>query len=85
MQIAFRKFALKAALMATSVAISGAAYGYASEDGDRWEILRDFPLAASAAVEVGFVSQAPSGSHFAARFSDIRFEAKSLKEYWQGT
>ncbi len=74
-----------AAVWLKIVRVGGSVMLYASEDGDRWEILRDFPLAASAAVEVGFVSQAPSGSHFAARFSDIRFEAKSLKDYWQGT
>lgn len=57
---------------------------YASEDGKQWQILRDFPLDRSAAVDVGFVSQSPNGDHFAARFSDIRYEAKSLKDYWQG-
>ena len=66
------------------VRVGGSVMLYASEDGQRWEILRDFPLAASAAVEVGFVSQAPSGHHYAARFSDVHYQSTALKDYWQG-
>lgn len=74
-----------AAVWLKIVRVGGSVMLYASEDGSRWQILRDFPLSRSAAVEVGFVSQSPDGDHYAARFSDIHYEAKSLKDYWQGT
>lgn len=74
-----------AAVWLKIVRVGGSVMLYASEDGKRWEILRDFPLAASAAVDVGFVGQSPGGGPFAARFSDVHYQATSLKDYWQGT
>jgi len=57
---------------------------YMSQDGKAWTILRDLGFKATGQVSVGFLSQSPLGDSFAATFSDIRFEAKTFKDYWQG-
>jgi uncharacterized protein len=66
------------------VRVGGSIMLYASEDGDDWQILRDFPLAADLPIQVGFASQSPNGERYAANFSDVRFQSQSLKDYWQG-
>lgn len=66
------------------VRVGGSVMLYASEDGDQWQILRDFPLAADLPVQVGFASQSPDGERYAAHFSDVQFQPRSLKDYWQG-
>lgn len=55
---------------------------YMSEDGVDWHILRDFRFEGEA--RVGFLSQAPRGAPLRVVFSDIRFEEKTAKNYWQG-
>lgn len=57
---------------------------YMSQDGEHWDILRDMAFASPAPVTVGFMSQSPLGENLAASFSDIRFETKTFKDYWQG-
>ena len=57
---------------------------YTSTDGADWLILRDVPLDEAAPVTVGFASQSPLGERYDAAFSDIRFEARKVQDYWQG-
>jgi uncharacterized protein len=57
---------------------------YTSQDGNAWQILRDFGIDPARKLEIGFVSQAPLGESYTATFSDIRFEAKTLTKYWSG-
>jgi len=57
---------------------------YTSLDGKNWQILRDFAVDPARPLQVGFLSQSPLGEAFTATFSDIRFEAKTFKDYWQG-
>lgn len=57
---------------------------YMSQDGKTWQILRDFTIDPARQLAVGFASQAPLGDSYAGGFSDIRFEAKSIENYWQG-
>jgi regulation of enolase protein 1 (concanavalin A-like superfamily) len=59
-------------------------YFYTSLDGKDWQILRDFAVDPARPLQVGFLSQSPLGDQFTATFSDIRFEAKTFKSYWQG-
>jgi len=57
---------------------------YTSLDGRDWQILRDFAIDPARPLKVGFLSQSPLGEEFTATFSDIRFEAKTFKDYWHG-
>jgi regulation of enolase protein 1 (concanavalin A-like superfamily) len=57
---------------------------YTSLDGKDWQILRDFAVDPDRRLQVGFLSQSPLGEQFTATFSDIHFEAKTFKDYWQG-
>jgi len=59
-------------------------YFYTSHDGKDWQILRDFAVDPAKPLQVGFLSQSPLGEQFAATFSDVHFEAKTFKDYWQG-
>ncbi|HTM82038.1 DUF1349 domain-containing protein [Asticcacaulis sp.] len=59
-------------------------YFYTSLDGKDWQILRDFAVDPTKPLQVGFLSQSPLGEQFTATFSDVRFEAKTFKDYWQG-
>ena len=59
-------------------------YFYTSLDGKDWQILRDFAVDPARPLKVGFLSQSPLGEQFIATFSDVRFEAKTFKDYWQG-
>lgn len=59
-------------------------YFYTSLDGKDWQILRDFAVDPAKPLQVGFLSQSPLGEQFTATFSDIRFESKTFKNYWQG-
>lgn len=66
------------------VRAGGSVLLYTSEDGKRWQILRDFPLAEDLPVSVGFASQSPYGQQYEAVFTDIRFEPRRYQDYWQG-
>ena len=59
-------------------------YFYTSLDGKNWQILRDFAVDPARPLQVGFLSQSPLGEQFTASFSDVRFETKTFKDYWQG-
>ncbi|MCK6066201.1 MULTISPECIES: DUF1349 domain-containing protein [Microbacterium] len=65
----------------------GRAFAYhASLDGQRWQLVRNFALAPTAApVRVGFEAQAPVGEGCAVTFSDIRFTATSLTALRDGS
>ena len=59
-------------------------YFYTSLNGKDWQILRDVSVDPARPLQVGFLSQSPLGEQFTATFSDIRFEARTFKDYWQG-
>ena len=57
---------------------------YSSVDGEKWQMLRNFGLEFDKPLKVGFSIQSPIGDKHTATFSDIRFEAKTFKDFWQG-
>lgn len=57
---------------------------YSSQNGQDWQILRDFSLDAIETTQVGFYSQAPLGEKVTTRFSDISFNEVTITKYWQG-
>ncbi|KAA9154130.1 DUF1349 domain-containing protein [Microbacterium lushaniae] len=65
----------------------GRAFAYhASLDGDRWQLVRHFALASTAApLRVGFEAQSPVGDGCDVTFSDIRFTATSLGDLRDGS
>ncbi len=57
---------------------------YTSQDGQTWQMVRNFGLPAARAVQVGFSAQSPLGEQFTAQFSELRFRAAAFKDFWQG-
>ncbi|QAY77109.1 DUF1349 domain-containing protein [Sphingosinicella sp. BN140058] len=57
---------------------------YSSQDGATWQILRDVPMDEAMPLSIGFAGQSPTGERYEAVFSNIRFEARKVKDYWQG-
>jgi regulation of enolase protein 1 (concanavalin A-like superfamily) len=58
---------------------------HASDDGERWDLVRHFALAAPAEVAVGFLAQSPTGEGCTATFDDVRFAARTLADLRDGT
>ncbi len=57
----------------------GAAFAFhASRDGKTWDLVRHFGLPAEAAVQIGFLVQAPTGSGSSATFEEIAFTPERL-------
>jgi uncharacterized protein len=57
---------------------------HASEDGERWELVRVF-RPPSAASRIGFVCQAPTGDGCTGSFDAIAFAARSLADIRDGS
>jgi len=57
---------------------------YSSNDGKVWDILRTFMLTKNKNTKIGFLVQSPEAENFTMRFENIRFQAKTFKDYWQG-
>jgi len=57
---------------------------YSSNDGKNWDILRTFVLDKNDGTKVGLMVQSPESQHFTMQFSDIRYQAKTFNDYWQG-
>lgn len=57
---------------------------YTSPNGTKWNFIRNFGLIVESGVKVGFSAQAPLSDKLDVTFSDIRFESKSITNYWQG-
>src|SRR4051812_33902584 len=68
------------------VSRSGAACAlHASDDGDRWELVRHFALDAPDGLAAGFLAQSPTGEGCTAMFDDVRFVAQPLLELRDGS
>ena len=57
---------------------------YTSQDGTHWDMLRDFAFDSPVPVAIGFETQAPVGEQFTGTFTNIRFDAKTFTDFWQG-
>ena len=57
---------------------------YMSQDGAHWDMVRDFAFDSPAPVTIGFETQSPVGVQFAGTFSEIRFDARTFTDFWQG-
>jgi uncharacterized protein len=63
------------------------AYAYhASDDGERWRMIRFFRISESSAGDkIGFEAQSPTGDGCAVTFDDIRFVAERLADLRDGS
>jgi len=57
---------------------------YCSENGQRWLLVRHFQFDASSDVSVGFLAQSPTGKRCTVRFSEIKYEARAIKDPYLG-
>jgi len=60
-----------------------AIFFYASEDGQKWKIIRAFSFGPGQDVRVGFSSQAPGGDRCTTVFDHIAYQAKRVN-LWTG-
>lgn len=67
------------------IAKKGPAYCfYYSLDGDKWIVLRAFPLQKSENISIGFSSQSPLGPNCKVEFTDITYRAKEFTDFYSG-
>jgi regulation of enolase protein 1 (concanavalin A-like superfamily) len=57
---------------------------HASDDGERWELVRHFALDAPDGLAAGFLAQSPTGEGCTATFDDLRFVAEPLADLRDG-
>ena len=57
---------------------------YSSNDGKTWDILRTFVLDKDKSTKVGFLVQSPESKNLTLKFADIKYQARTFKDYWQG-
>ena len=57
---------------------------YYAEDGKNWFLVRHLQFDAQPGFRVGFLAQSPTGKQCTVRFSDIRYEAKKIKDPYLG-
>lgn len=57
---------------------------YCSENGRRWLLVRHFQFDAAPDVSVGFLAQSPTGKRCTVRFSEIKYEARAIKDPYLG-
>jgi regulation of enolase protein 1 (concanavalin A-like superfamily) len=68
------------------IARSGGAFAFhASLDGTTWRFVRHFALDEPERFAVGFEAQAPTGEGCAVRFTDVRFERRTLGDLRDGS
>lgn len=53
---------------------------YCSTDQKKWLLVRHFQLNSTLPVQAGFLAQSPTGEKCSVTFSDIRYEAKKIKD-----
>jgi hypothetical protein len=58
---------------------------HASDDGERWELVRHFGFDAPDGLAAGFLVQSPTGEGCTATFDDVRFVAQRLAELRDGS
>jgi regulation of enolase protein 1 (concanavalin A-like superfamily) len=67
------------------VARLGPAFAFhAATDGARWQLVRQFALAAGDSPAIGFLSQSPRGTGCRASFGEISFETRRLHDLRDG-
>lgn len=57
---------------------------YTSDDGKNWNFVRHFELKSTAPVQIGFTAQAPVAESFSATFSEVKYRAGKITNFWQG-
>lgn len=57
---------------------------YCSEDGKKWLLIRHLQFNMNKGFQVGFLAQSPTGKSNKVIFSDIRYEAKKIKDPYAG-
>jgi len=57
---------------------------YTSDDGKNWNFVRHFELKSTAPVQIGFTAQAPIAESFSATFSEVKYRAGKITNFWQG-
>lgn len=57
---------------------------YASQDGKNWLLLRHLQFNMDAGFKVGFLAQSPTGKSNRVVFSNIKYEAKRIKDPYVG-
>lgn len=57
---------------------------YYSINGTEWFLVRHFQFEAKPGFQVGFLAQSPTGTQCTVRFSEIRYEAKAIKDPYTG-
>lgn len=57
---------------------------YASQDGKNWLLLRHLQFNMDAGFRVGFLAQSPTGTSNRVVFSNIKYEAKKIKDPYVG-
>jgi regulation of enolase protein 1 (concanavalin A-like superfamily) len=57
---------------------------YYSEDGRNWFLVRHLQFETRPGFEVGFLAQSPTGKQCTVTFSDIRYEARKIKDPYLG-
>lgn len=57
---------------------------YYSSNGTKWILVRHFTFDATAPLKLGFLAQSPTGTECTVKFSDIKYEAKKIKDPYLG-
>lgn len=57
---------------------------YYSLDGEKWVVLRAFPIRKSEDISIGFAAQSPLGTNCRVEFSDITYRAKKFSDFYSG-
>jgi hypothetical protein len=57
---------------------------YQSEDGKNWLLVRHLQFETTNDLEIGFLAQSPTGNACIVKFTDIQFQAKTIKDPYLG-
>jgi uncharacterized protein len=57
---------------------------YYSEDGSKWFLVRHLQFESKKPLRAGFLAQSPTGESCTVTFSDVRYEAKKIKDPYTG-
>jgi len=57
---------------------------YVSKDGRDWYLVRSFRLQRNDSLSLGFSAQSPDGAGCVAHFSEIRYEPRTVRDFWAG-
>lgn len=57
---------------------------YYSEDNKKWFLIRHLQFNSSKPLKVGFLVQSPTGTKCAVKFSNIKYQAKKIKDPYEG-